>query len=39
MIKVEMVKYQTSLNQQKETLQQVTVEQQAYDRLVIVPCI
>ena len=27
---MEMVKYQISLNQQKQTLQQVTVEQQAY---------
>ena len=39
MIKMEMVKYQISLNQQKQTLQQVTVEQQAYPRLVIVSCI
>ena len=36
---MEMVKYQISLNQQKQTLQQVIVEQQAYTRMLIVSCI
>ena len=35
-IKMEMVKYQISINQQKQTLQQANLEQQAYHRLVIV---
>ena len=39
MIKMEMVKYQISINQQKQTLEQAILEQQAYHRLVIVLCI
>ena len=39
LIKMEMVKDQILLNQEKQTLQQVIVEQQAYHGLVIVSCI